>query len=150
KPNAPTGIGCRAQSIWSCGQPSEAVVRWDLLIARLRPLLRRSRIEDELEAELRFHVDELIEENRRFGMGAAEARRAALRAIGGIASIKDECRESLGLRTLDGLRQDGRSACRALRKHPGFTIVAVLILAVGIGATTAMFTVADTLVFRPA
>src|SRR5947209_971189 len=98
-------------------------MRWlHTLTLRFRSLFRRARVEDELDAELRFHLEEQIDEHRIAGMGVAEAHAAALRSLGGLVSVKEICRDSLGLRVLDELRQDGRSACRVLFTHPGFAL----------------------------
>src|SRR5262249_31913115 len=83
------------------------------------------------------------------GMSAEAARASALRAMGSVTLIKEQARESLGIRLIDDLRQDVRYAWRGLLRHAGFTLVAVMTLAVGIGANTAMFSFADATAFRP-
>src|SRR5262245_43746116 len=126
-------------------------MRWTThVMIRLRSLLRRDRVERELDAELRFHLDQQIAECVAAGMSPAEARAAASRALGGsTAFVKDECRQSRGLRLLDETAQDLRYAGRTLRKNPAFTLAAVLSLALGIGANTTIFTLLDAVVFKP-
>ena len=91
-------------------------MRWTHRFAvALRSVFTRRRVEQELDAELQFHLDQQIAENIAAGMSTASARAAALRAFGSVAYTKDECRASLGLRLLDELQQDARYTIRALR-----------------------------------
>src|SRR5262245_47780766 len=115
----------------------------DRLIIRLRALIRRRRVEHEMDAELRFHLDRQIEENIAAGMTSEDAQRAAMRSVGSLVRIKEECRESLGLRLLDQCRQDVTYAIRTLTKSRAFTLVAILTLAPCIGANTALFTIVN-------
>jgi len=119
------------------------------LASLLRNLFRRKRIECELDEELRAYVDMTVDEKRRGGLADADARRQALAELGGVEQVKERVRDVRAGALLDQLRQDLSYAFRTLRKSPVFTAVAVATLALGIGATTAVFSMVDTLVFRP-
>src|ERR1035437_206100 len=116
---------------------------------RLRTQFQKKELDQELSDELAVHIEQETEENIAAGMSAEEAHYTALRKFGGIEQVKEECRDAWGLRFIDTLLQDLRFGLRQLRKNPGFTAVAVLTLALSIGAATAIFNAIDETLFSP-
>src|ERR1022692_1224917 len=120
------------------------------LLANLRRnLFTRPRMERDLDEEVHAYLDQLTDERRAAGMGPSDARGAALIEFGGLEQVKEEVRQARTGQMLEQMLQDLRYGFRALRKHRAFTMVAILALALGIGATTAMFSVAYGILMRP-
>jgi predicted permease len=114
----------------------------------LQRLLARKKMENDLDKELRFHFETQVADKVRSGIPESEGRRLTRLEFGGIEQIKEDCRESRGTLWLESIVQDVRYAIRQLMRSPGFTITCVLILALGIGAITAVFSLIDAALLR--
>ena len=118
------------------------------VLRRLRSLGRRRELEDRLDDEIRFHVEQQTEKNRRAGMAPDEARRQALIRFGGVEQMRERTRDEFRAARIEHLARDVRYGLRSLRRHPAFSAMAVLSLAIGIGANAAIFGVVHAVLFR--
>jgi predicted permease len=122
---------------------------WFTARLRLKSLLLRNRVEREMDEELRFHLENKIEEGIANGLSPKEARHAAMRAMGGLEQKKEQMRDARRIHWLTDFFDDVRYACRSLRRTSGFAAFVVLTLALGIGVTSGVFSMVDALIFRP-
>ena len=118
------------------------------LSIRLRSLFRRSRVEEELDDELHFHQERQIEKYMRGGMSRDTAQRQVRLDFGGLAQIKEDCRDARGIAFFESIVHDLRFGVRTLTTAPAFTAIIVVTLALGIGANTAIFTLVDAVMLR--
>src|SRR5580698_5968314 len=124
--------------------------RWiDKLQLRLRSLFHRTEVDADLDDEMRDHIEQKAHLYVAQGVARDEARRRALLEFGGVAKRAEECRDARNVTWLEHFIADARFGLRTLRRSPGFSLVAILTLALGIGANTAIFSVIDAAVLRP-
>jgi predicted permease len=119
-----------------------------VLCQRARSLFRGAKVDAELQNELSYHLEQLTRENIASGMDAGEARLAARRALGGVALIEEQCRDQRRIGWFTDLQKDIIYAWRMLRKSPGFTVLAMVTLALGVGASIAVYELAESLLLR--
>ena len=125
-------------------------MRWvSKTVLRLRSLFRRAQVDRELDEELRFYIEQQIQENIASGMSPEEAETCARRVVGGLDQIKEECRDARRVNWILNLFRDVRHTCGMLLRNPGFAAAAVVPLAIAIGFTTAVLTLVDAVLFRP-
>jgi hypothetical protein len=126
-----------------------SMMRWPAkILHRLRALVLRNRLDEELDEELRFHLAQQIAEHIAAGMSPEEARSVAMLKLGGVEQVKEECRDSRGVRLIQDFNQDVRYGVRIIARTPGFSVVIVLILAIGIGSGTAIYSLIDARLLR--
>src|SRR5690242_11798675 len=120
-----------------------------VMMHRLFSVFRQSRADADLEREIELHIDQLTKEGVASGLSESEARTRALREFGPIGKSKEECRDARRVNLVGDLLKDLRHGTRMLQKEPGFNIVAILILGLGIGANTTIFSAVNVLLMQP-
>jgi predicted permease len=124
--------------------------RWLVALrVAFRSIVRRRRMDEELDEEIAYHLEREVEQGLDAGLSRAAAERAARRAVGNVEPAREQIRDARAGAWIDQLRRDVRFGVRAMRRRPGFTCLAVLTMALGIGATTAIFSVVDGVLFKP-
>ncbi len=124
-------------------------ITFRIFFRRLAALFRSRRLDEDLDAELRSHLEMAIDLNLRKGMTAGDARREAVRGFGGVEQVKESYRDQRGIPMIETTLQDLRFGFRLLRRSPGFSILAILCLTLGIGANAAVFSWIEGILFRP-
>ncbi len=123
--------------------------QWHTFVQRAANVFRRRHLEDDLDAEMHSHLEMAVDANLGKGLSAEEARREALRSFGGMERTKEQYREQRGLPMIETTLQDLRFGLRILRRSPGFSVLAILCLTLGIGANAAVFSWVEGILFRP-
>ena len=133
----------------SNGQVSRQAGGRAVIWGRVIDVFRRRRLDTDLDSQLAYHLDALEAEARAQGLSPDDARAAARRAMGGLTQTQDAYRDQLRIPIVDAIRQDVRYGCRVLARNPGFSVVAVAILAIGITSATTIFSFVDAVLLKP-